>query len=70
MKLLPINEARCAGRDPKVVANICPERERCLRHKQMETDRSMGIHQYKSIKTFSLPRVGSNKCHYFLRVSP
>lgn len=70
MKLLPINEARCAGRDLKVNPTICSDRDRCLRHKQMETDRKMGLQSYAGIKVFGLPRVGRNDCHYFLAIAP
>lgn len=67
MKVLHISEARCAGRSVESTAKICPERARCVRHKQLEIDRQMGLDALKSIRRMILPRVEANDCHYFVR---
>ena len=67
MKVLHISEARCAGRSVESTAKICPERARCVRHKQLEIDRQMGLDALKSIRRMTLPRVEANDCHYFVR---
>lgn len=66
MKLLHINEARCAGRSVDASPKICPERDRCLRHRQMDLDRQLGIDSFRGIQVYSLPRVGRNNCHFRL----
>ncbi len=67
MKVLHISEARCAGRSVESTAKICPERARCLRHKQLEIDRQMGLDTHRGIKRMTLPRVGDNACHYRIK---
>ena len=64
MKLLHINEARCAGRSVDANPKICPERDRCLRNRQIELGRQLGIGSIRNIQVYSLPRVGRNECHF------
>lgn len=63
MKLLNINEPRCAGRDPKS-NKICPSRASCLRHAHLDLDRQLGINTLPIIKVLSLPYVQGQECHY------
>lgn len=63
MKLLHIQEPRCAGRDAKT-SSICPARASCLRHTQLDIDRQLGIHTLAGIKVLSLPYVQGQACHY------
>lgn len=70
MKLLQITEARCAGRSVDATPKICPERDSCLRHKQMSVDRQMGLESYRGIRVYSLPRIGKNECHFRIQVGP
>lgn len=63
MKLLHIQEPRCAGRDTKT-NNICPGRASCLRHAHLDVDRQLGINTLAGIKVLSLPYVQGQACHY------
>lgn len=65
-KPLHIKEARCAGRDPKANGSICPDRDACARHRQLEVDRSMGIDGLNVTKVYTLPFVKGNKCSYWI----
>jgi hypothetical protein len=64
MKNLHITEPRCAGTDHKVVPTICPQRDSCQRHKQIELDRQLGLPPTIQFTVLSLPRVGRHDCHY------
>lgn len=66
MKVLHITEPRCAGRELKIVPVICPVRNTCQRHQQIELDRQLGI-EGKHIKVLNLPYVPGQPCHYRLR---
>lgn len=67
MKLLHIQESRCAGRDAKT-SNICPARASCLRYTHLNVDRQLGINTLAGIKVLSLPYVKGQACHYRLDV--
>lgn len=64
--LLHIQEARCAGRDPKANGVICQRRDSCARHRQMEVDRKLGIDTLPQIRVYTLPYVRGQACHFFL----
>ncbi len=65
--LLHIHEARCAGRGVKANPTICPQRDACGRHRQLEVDRKLGIDQaLPNIKVYSLPYVRGQDCHFFI----
>lgn len=64
--LLHIKEARCSGREAKANPTICPRRDTCGRHRQLEADRKLGIESLPQIKVYSLPYVRGQECHFFL----
>lgn len=64
MKLLHINEPRCAGRDTKLNPTICPGRTTCARHRQMEIDRQMGLDALSGIKVMNLPYIPGKECTF------
>lgn len=67
MKFIHINEARCKGTDGKPVPTTCPERNGCVRHKQITLDRQLGISHLNQIRTYQLPRVAGNSCPYLIK---
>lgn len=68
MKNLPISEARCSGTDHKLPATICPQRNSCHRHLQLELDRQLELPSTVLVKVLSLPRVGKHDCHFWRAV--
>jgi hypothetical protein len=66
LRNLPITEARCAGTDHKRTPTICPQRNHCQRHRQVELDRQLQLpaEVLSTMKTMGLPRVGVHECHY------
>lgn len=65
--LLHIQEPRCAGREAKTIPIICPRRDSCARHRQMDTDRKLGIESLQQIKVYTLPYVRGQDCHFFVQ---
>lgn len=63
---LHLTEARCAGTDHKQPAAICPQRQACRRHQQVELDRQLGLPPTIKVTVLGLPRVGKHECHYRL----
>ena len=68
MKQLHISEPRCSGRDTKPNPTICPLRNTCRRHMQVEFDIQLGIAGTNGIKVMALPYVPGQACHYRLKV--
>lgn len=62
---LHIKEARCSGRESKANPVICPNRNDCGRHRQIDMDRKLGIDTLPTIKVYSLPYVKGQECHFF-----
>lgn len=71
MKNLHITEARCAGTDHKFRPTICPVRDQCQRHMQMNLDRQFGLppEVTATIKVMTLPRVGENACNFAMKLA-
>lgn len=65
MTNLPLSEARCAGTDHKLNPTICPQRQHCKRHRQLELDRELQLPAEVKVQVMALPRVGHHECHYF-----
>lgn len=67
---MPIDASRCRGADEKFRPTICPQREQCQRHRQLELDRQFNFPpELKALmKVMVYPRVGDHSCHYFLEL--
>ena len=68
MKNLNISAKRCRGTDSKYEPTICPVRNHCQRHRQIELDRQLGLptEVVLKIETLQLPRVGDHTCHFWV----
>lgn len=64
MALLHITEPRCAGRSTNIKADICPHRDSCSRHTQLEVDRTLGIDKACKLQVMNLPYVKGHRCQY------
>lgn len=71
MRNLPIDAKRCKGADGKFNPTICPQRNECQRHVQLELDRQFRMPPDISslIEVMSYPRVGSHACHFMIELA-
>lgn len=68
MRNMNLSAKRCKGTDSKFSPTICPVRDACQRHLQIDLDRQLGLPPDVAarIETLQLPRVGQHECHFWV----
>lgn len=68
MRNLNLKEPRCRGADTARAPTICPLRNSCRRHLQLQRDRDLELPAEVKLgmRTMNLAYVPGNECSYFL----
>ncbi len=68
MRNLSLDAKRCKGADGKYNPTICPQRNACQRHVQIELDRQLCLppEVTSKVEVMTLPRVGQHDCHFWV----
>lgn len=71
MMNLSITSKRCKGATTTYRPTICPQRNQCQRHVQINLDRQLQLPDeiVKFIPVMQMARVGTNECHYFVEAT-